>query len=119
MRQHPKTLEAQRGKIFEGMKIAPGGVELASVSQAFITEVSGVPDCDRKVKITPLTAGQGLQLKMSVRCSDRPVASSDVASVVKDRASRVPQGIQSLIGFWAGLCLGNLEAVLKRVFALR
>jgi hypothetical protein len=47
---------SERGQVFEGMEIAPGSVELASVSQAVESEISGVPYSHRKMKVTPLAA---------------------------------------------------------------
>ncbi len=84
--EHGEAFELQSGGILEGVKIAPGGMELASHTQIAIRQFARVTDREREVQITPAAARKRFQFQVSIVLNYVVHAWPNVSAVVEDRA---------------------------------
>src|SRR5437868_1361873 len=68
------------------MKIAPGRMEFAGLTQAIFPQRTRIAHGERKMQITPATGWQTLQLKVRVSIGNGTMPCADVSRIVKDRA---------------------------------
>jgi len=87
-RQHGKALELQRRRVLEGVKVAPGGVELARHAEAIQPGGARVALAEWEMQVSPPAAGQRFEFPVGVRRGRGAALHANVPGVVKDGAFR-------------------------------
>ena len=116
-RHHAEAFIFQGFLILERVEISPGGVEFAGMSHTGQIEGARIAHGQRKVDITPMSAGQRFQLPMREGGGVAAVMRTNMPAIVKYRAIIAELAHES--GHLAAEIVNDLAAISQPSFSIR